>query len=87
MMSQFVTNWQKVLDEQVKQMENVYEQGAKLQAQGQAQSMQTFDELTRLAQAQMGYVNQLQEEWRKMSVEAMRQGAAMAATATNANKE
>jgi hypothetical protein len=71
--------WAQMGQEHVARMDQMAEQIQKAQAQAAERAAEAIDESARLMKETMTYATQLSAEWRKITLEATRKAAEMAA--------
>lgn len=76
----FVDQWKKSLEDQAARIESAQEEMASFERKQMEQMVHGVEEMSRLFKEGINYSSQLSEQWRKMSLEAMRRTTAMMTT-------
>jgi hypothetical protein len=76
----FVDQWKKAIEDQTTRIESAQEEMATFERKQVEQMVRGAEEMARLFKEGINYNTQISEQWRKMSLEAMRRTTAMMTT-------
>jgi hypothetical protein len=69
--------WRKMIEDQVARVEAAQAEAARLEAEGAERAREAIEEMAGLSKATLAYMTQLSAEWRKLSLEATKNAAAL----------